>query len=346
MQDILSDIQTWLTQSQPFALARVTRTWGSSPREVGAAMAVRADLAVSGSVSGGCVENAVIETARQVLKDGRPQHLHFGVSDGTAWSLGLTCGGKISVLVDLHPACTEDALDRQIWDKLTETLAQQRPVVLLSKLVPGKNRHLLVDPEGAAWGDWGEAASVAIEVAQQFYRERRSGEVEIAGEALFLQVFPRPAHLLVIGASHIAIPLVKLAKEMQFAVTVIDPRQIFAAPERFPLPPDRLLNVWPEAALSQLDLNDDTYAVLLTHDPKIDDAALHILLQHNLPYIGALGSSKTHARRRQRLQEAGFSQAQIDRIHGPVGLDIGAKTPGEIALSIMAQVVQARRAPR
>lgn len=346
MQDILPDIRSWLTQSRPFALARVTRTWGSSPREVGAAMAVRDDLAVTGSVSGGCVENAVIEVAQQVLADRRPRHLHFGVSDDTAWSLGLTCGGKISVLVEMHPAWAEEAQVRQIWEHLATALAQQRPAVLLSKLAPGANRHLLVDPEGGAWGDWGEAASAAMEAAQQFYRERRSGEVEIAGAAVFLQVFPRPAQLIVIGASHIAIPLVKLAKEVQFAVTVIDPRKIFAAPERFPLPPDRLLNAWPEEALAELDLNADSYAVLLTHDPKIDDAALHILLRHDLPYIGALGSAKTHARRRQRLQEAGFSPAQIDRIHGPVGLDIGAKTPAEIALSIMAQVVRARRAPR
>ena len=165
----------------------------------------------------------------------------------------------------------------------------------------------------------------------------------MGGEAVFVQGFPRRDQLLIIGAGHITIPLVQFAAPLSFETAVIDPRRVFSSIERFEVAPHQLFSQWPGEVLSGLDLTDDTYAVLLTHDPKIDDEALHVLLKTPVAYIGALGSRKTHAKRVERLREAGFSTAEIERIKGPAGLDIRAKAPAEIALSIMAEIVAAKR---
>jgi xanthine dehydrogenase accessory factor len=183
---------------------------------------------------------------------------------------------------------------------------------------------------------------VAVAMAEEAYKERENRIVEIGGEEFFIQVFPRRDQLLIIGAGHITIPLVRFAKELDFLTVVIDPRAVFANPERFPVAPDHLISKWPEDILADWPLNEDTYAILLTHDPKIDDPALHILLKHNLPYIGALGSSRTHTKRCARLEEAGFDAASIAQIKGPAGADIGAQTAAEIALSMIVEVVAAK----
>jgi len=175
------------------------------------------------------------------------------------------------------------------------------------------------------------------------YQHRQNEQVLLEDEPVFVQVFPPKGRLIIIGAGHISVPLVKFARELDFEVVIIDPRKIFAAADRFPVPPDDLLHQWPQEALPQMDLNEETCAVLLTHDPKIDDPALHLLLNSKARYIGALGSGKTHQKRCERLQEAGFSEAAIERIRGPVGLDIGAGTPAEIALSIIAEIVKVKR---
>lgn len=346
MRDILSDIQSWIAGGERFALARVVKTWGSAPRGVGSAMAVTGDRKVVGSVSGGCIEGEVIEAARRVLESGRPEWLRFGVSDETAWSVGLTCGGKVEVFVELHPAFTSHPNDREIWQRLEQALTTNQPVVWLTRLQPDRPGHLLIFPDDAEeTGDWGRWTSTARELARQAYARRESTITEIEGEPVFIHVFPRKDRLLVIGAAHISIPLVKFARELEFEVVVIDPRGVFATRERFPVPPDQLITQWPDRVLPELGVNEDTYAVLLTHDPKIDDVALHYLLRSEAAYIGALGSRKTHAKRCRRLREAGFSEEEIARIRGPVGIEIGARTPTEIALSIMAEVVAARRRP-
>ncbi len=343
MQDIFNDIQPWLRANKPFAVATVTRTWGSAPRKEGSAMAVTADMEVVGSVSGGCIEGAVIEEAQNVLKDSIPRLLTFGVSDETAWSVGLTCGGKVSVFVEKHPAFSDNLVEQGIWQALETALRQNFPVVLVTRLNPVRYRHMLVYPEGPIIGDFGDLSDALIRQARLAYKLRRSEQIDISGEAFFIQVFPRKERLVVVGAAHISVPLVQFAKQLQFEVVVIDPRSIFATTERFPVPPDQLITDWPQEVLPGLDINEDTYAVLLTHDPKIDDPALHFLLNSPVAYIGALGSRKTHAKRCKRLQEAGFPEEAIRRIQGPAGLDINALTPQEIALSIMAEVVQTRR---
>ncbi len=343
MREIWNDIRSWEGRGRPFALARVIETWGSSPRPVGAAMIVGRRMEVAGSVSGGCIEGDVITEARQVLEDGRPRRLHYGVSDETAWSVGLTCGGQVSVFVEPHPGQAGGG-GAGVWEALRARLEANRPAVLLTRLAAGES-HLLVDPEAGevAAGDWGAASAAALEASASAFSERQSAVVEIGSEAVFVQVFPRQDRLLVVGASHICIPLVRLAKVLDLETVVIDPREVFARPERFPEAPARLEHIWPAPFFEDWSVDESTFAVLLTHDPKIDDEALHHLLRSPAAYIGALGSRRSHARRVERLREAGFDEGEIGRIHGPVGLDIGAESPEEIALSILAEVVAVRR---
>jgi xanthine dehydrogenase accessory factor len=343
MRDIFQEIKNWIDHKEIFALATVIKTWGSAPRQPGAAMAITQDMRVAGSVSGGCIEGAVIEEAQKMLRDGTPRLLNFGVSDETAWSLGLSCGGKIEVWLEQHIAFSADETEKTIWQTLEKAVDQNRACVLLSRLIPEKHGHLLVFPDGSQIGDWGYLNAAANRQALESYARRETKRVLIEGEPVFVQIISRKDRLLIIGAGHISLPLVKFTKELGFEVLVIDPRKIFAAAERFPVSPDELLHQWPETALPNIDIDEETCAVLLTHDPKIDDPALHILLNSNVAYIGALGSRKTHEKRCARLREAGYKEEAIARIRGPVGLDIGANTPTEIALSIAAEIVKVKR---
>lgn len=349
MIDILHEIRTWIEERKPFALATVIGTWGSSPRQVGSAMAVSEDMRIAGSVSGGCVENEVIEAALDVLKNNRVRVLEFGVSDDKAWSVGLSCGGTIKVFVEKHFAFSRNPVEQEIWDRLTHAIDDNDPIMLLKKLSEDEdafNRHLLVSADGGHWGDWGALSEKAKSVALTLYHQRKSEITQIERQEVFVQVFSRKPTLLIIGGSHISIPLVKFAHELNFETVVIDPRKVFASKERFPLQPGKLIAGWPQEVLPDIDLNEDIYAVLLTHDPKIDDEALKILLRSNVAYIGALGSAKTHEKRCARLKENGFSDEEISRIHGPVGLNINASTPHEIALSIIGQVVEMKNSKK
>ena len=203
--------------------------------------------------------------------------------------------------------------------------------------------HLLVSPDGEVIGDWGPVTGSAKSAAVAAYARRESGVTQLEGEMVFAQVFPRRGQLLIVGAGHISLPLVQYAHLLDLDTVVIDPRKVFAKPERFPVQPTHLHPSWPRAVLSEWDLNEDSYCIVLSHDPKIDDEALHFFLKAPVSYVGALGGRKSHTKRRARLQEAGLSDDAIDRIKGPVGLDIGAETPAEIALSIMAEVIAVMR---
>jgi len=349
MLDILNQLNDWIEDGKTFALATVIQTWGSSPRGVGSAMLIRGDMQIAGSVSSGCVENEVIDAALDTIKTGKSKILKFGVTDDKAWSVGLSCGGTIKVFVENHPAFSENPEEQEIWNRLTHAIENHKPCILLKNLssqVEIINRHLLVYPDGNYQGDWGKLTNQAEEIALKLYRERKSGIVQIEDQEIFVRVFPRKPKLIIIGGSHISIHLVKFSQELGFETLIIDPRKVFASAERFPVQPEKMIPEWPQNVLPDLDLNDDTYAVLLTHDPKIDDEALRILLKSNVAYIGALGSKKTHAKRCTRLKEAGFNDVQITRIHGPVGLDINASSPTEIALSIMGQIVKMRNVRR
>ncbi len=307
----LAAARRWSLAGHGVALATVTQTWGSAPRRQGSHLAVRDDGLFEGSVSGGCVEGEVVTEAQALLAEGGgTRQLDYGVADETAWRVGLACGGKISVLVQ---RIADDAF----------------PVALIEKLeaaaVTGRGLRLITD----------KATGIT-----------REGDGADAGDG-YVRDYPPPRRLAIIGAVHIAQALVPLAQALGIAVTVIDPRGLFAADARFAgLDLDRR---WPDEALAEWQPNAASAVVALTHDPKLDDVALAAALRSPAYYIAALGSRKNHGNRRDRLRELGFDDATLDRIHGPAGLAIGAADPPEIALSIAAEMTAAWRgalAPR
>lgn len=340
MRDILPDVDQWLSNGEPVALATVIHTWGSSPRREGAKMALTPDGKIAGSVSGGCVEGAVFETGVGVLRTGQPQLLKFGVADETAWDVGLACGGQIEVFVK--------PLDPAFFDLLKVELLGRQPFCVAS-IVAGPSNLLgseILIKGDRVYNTLGPGLDViASEKARLAMAEGRSQRMEIDWDRenlqLFIEVVKSPSTLVIVGGAHIAIALVTLAKTLGYATVVVDPRRAFGNVERFPHV-DRLIQAWPEEALEEIELTSETAIAMLTHDPKIDDPALKIALNSRAFYIGALGSRNTQEKRHQRLMADGLSPEQLSRLHGPIGLEIGGESPEEIALAIMAEVVAAR----
>ena len=335
MKDLFQNIENFSKKEKPFAIATVIQTWGSAPRPIGSAMIVSEDLEMAGSVSGGCVEVAILRQVTDVLKTNKPKRIAFGVTDEEAWAVGLSCGGQIEVFIE--PFLAQN--DPQMWSILRGCLLKNKGAVLLTKLNDEASEHLLVMPNGEVLG--GNTDDFLINNALRAYSERKTQTVEsVDGTSWFLQVFAPNAKLVIIGAAHITVDLVHLAHYFGFETIVIDPRGIFAEKTLFLTQPDQVHIDWPAEVLPDLTLDAYTFAVLLTHDPKIDDQALHILLKSDVAYIGALGSRKTHEKRVKRLKEADFSEDDISKIHAPIGVNIAAKSAREIALSIVAELVK------
>ncbi|WP_146592245.1 XdhC family protein [Puniceibacterium confluentis] len=306
----------WHRAGTGAALATVIETWGSAPRRVGAQLAISGSGEIVGSVSGGCVEGAVIVEALDALQDGGARELEFGVSDEDAFAVGLACGGTIRVLVEPVGA----VLSEPLLADLVAARRGRRSVAYVVDLDSGQ-RHL--DATGH----------------EARFRMDRSGFEE--GSRTFVAVHNPPLRLIVVGAVHIAQALVPMARIAGYDPVVVDPRETFASEARFP--GERLLNDWPDAAVTAEGLDARTALVLLTHDPKLDDPALEQALRSPCFYIGALGSSRTHAKRVARLEALGFSGDEIGRIHAPIGLDIGASGPSEIAVSVIAEMTRVLR---
>ncbi len=338
MNDILPDLIRWRQEGEPIALATVIQTWGSSPRGVGAKMGVTAGGHMTGSVSGGCVEGAVIEAALETLQTGNPQLLHFGVADEIAWEVGLACGGEIEVFVQ--------PLDAPLFEAQQAAIRDGAPAAV-STVIRGPagavGRGLLLRENSVAWqGLEGSLAEAAAEAAAQALGRGLPSRVTLAaGGEVFVDLHLPPPALVIVGGVQIAVALARFGKELGYRTVIVDPRRAFGSEERFPFV-DRLVQAWPDQALADLHLGSTTAVAVLTHDPKLDDPALLVALPSPSFYVGALGSRKTQAGRRVRLREAGLTEAQLDRLHGPIGLDIGAKTPEEIALAIMAEIVAAQ----
>ena len=306
----------WHKRGKGAILATVVETWGSAPRRVGGQLVVSSSGEMAGSVSGGCVEAAVVFEAIDALEEGIAKLLEYGVSDGDAFAVGLACGGKIKIL--LEPV--GNVLPVEILEELVQARATRRPVAYSVNVKAGSRGILYT----------GHKARMRMD---------RSGFEE--DNETFIAVHNPPLRMIVIGAVHIAQTLVPMARLAGFDPIIIDPRESFGSEQRFPQ--ETVVNDWPDEALAALGDDSRTALVLLTHDPKLDDPALQFALGSKYFYIGALGSKRTHGQRIQRFLKRGISQEQINCINAPVGLDIGSSTPAEIAVSILAQVIHILR---
>jgi xanthine dehydrogenase accessory factor len=333
MREIRDDVQRWLARGDRVALATVVATRRSAPRPVGAKLAISAQGELAGSVSGGCVENEVYEYAQEVLAGAPPQLLTYGISDDLALSVGLPCGGEIDVFV-------EEAR-RPLAERLMEVVeSNERAVVLTVLAGDDLGAELLVTEAGERIGD---APEELAESAPELIRRGRSGVVEIAGRDVFADVYGPPPRLLIYGAVDTAEALCRAAREIGWRPIVADARARFATSERLPSA-EEIVVAWPEETLAQVRPDDATAIVILTHDDKFDVPMISGALETDAFYIGALGSRRNQERRRERLLEAGVDEAALERVSGPCGLDIGAQTPAETAISILAEIMAVRAA--
>ena len=329
--DVIATLIDWLDEGHAAALATVISTWGSSPCPAGSHLAIRDDGALAGSVSAGCVESAVVHEAMQAINGAPPQVCEYGVTSEMAWEVGLACGGEIRVLVQ----CVDDgaALRREARMRTEEGLSSS----LVTRIADGASALI---GEGRISGPLevsGDLAEAALEAA----RGNRNHGFDIGEDCYFIEALTPPNRLIIVGAVHIAQALVPMARVAGFQVVVIDPRETFATPERFPGVETR--TDWPDQAVGGLALNDRTAVVVLTHDPKIDDSILQAALTSPAFYVGALGSRMTQEKRNIRLEERGLGGDDLARLHGPIGLDIGSKSPAEIAVAILAEIIQEMR---
>lgn len=339
MRDILADVDRWQKDGASIALATVVQTWGSSPRRAGAKMALTSDGRICGSVSGGCVENAVFEAGMEALKTDRPQLLHFGVADETAWEVGLACGGSIDVFVK--------PLNKNLFEELRSVIENEEQAINVT-VIRGPNdilgREILIREDGYVTGTLGsEWDATALKFANEVLSNGISQRALLNDDVeIFLEAILPSLALIIVGGVHMAVSLTALAKTLGYRTIVIDPRKAWGNKERFPHV-DQIIQAWPDVAFEQLKVTRSTAIAMLTHDPKLDDPALKIALDSPAFYVGALGSRSTHAKRLERLLNDGMSESQLARLHAPIGLDIGAQSPEEIALAIMAEVVEAHR---
>lgn len=326
--DVLGAARDWLSRDGKVAIATVIDTWGSAPVPVGGQMAISADGNFQGSVSGGCIEGDVIIEGSEALEDGKPRTLIFGVADETAWRAGLPCGGQVRVLVE---RLGKDNGGDKLLDRAIAARASRRGLVIKTKL-DDASRTIYERSD----------ANLPEDVANRF-RTAKSQLVESPDGAVFVHALVPPARIIAIGATHIAQVLAQLAALSGYEIIVIDPRTAFADPARFGAADAKLIAEWPQDALPKLGLDPYTAVLALAHVAHIDDEALKLAVKANCLYVSALGSSRNHAKRRERLLAAGITEEELTRIKTPIGLDIGAQTPAEIAVSIMAEVILAVR---
>ncbi|GGQ70008.1 XdhC family protein [Kitasatospora griseola] len=336
MQDIAAQLHDWHTTGRPFAVATVVRASGSAPRGPGAALAVDAYGEAVGSISGGCVESAVYESCQEALASGAPVLEHFGYSDEDAFAVGPTCGGSLDVFV--HPAVpgTSPGLDAAV-----RLVASGAPVAV-ARIVDGPpallGRTLTVTPD-ASYGALPLAHPVVAET-RAMLAAGRTGLLPVGDATVFVESYVPPPRLLIFGAMDFAAALARIGRFLGYHVTVCDARPVFATRRRFP-DADEIVVDWPhrylDAEAPRLDAR--TAVCVLTHDAKFDLPLLERALRLPLAYIGALGSRRTHHDRLTHLREAGLTPAELSRLHSPIGLDLGARTPEETAVSIAAELV-------
>ena len=330
MKELLPDIHRWRAAGETVAIATVVEVRRSAPRPPGAKMAVSASGEVSGTVSGGCVEGAVVQAALEVLEGAAPRLLSFGIADDEAWEVGLPCGGEIDIWVEEHvPGPFDDA---------AQTDGRAACVTLISG--DGLGEKLVVQADSDHSGSLGSESRDELALAHAgellwMQRSERRGN-------MFIDVLAPPPRLLIVGASDVAAALCRLARTVGWQPWIIDPRSRFATRERFP-DAECIVVAWPQEGFAKAGgIDPATSVVVLTHDPKIDDAALVVALRSPARFVGAMGSRRATVSRVERLQAAGLEDAEIERLSGPLGLDLGATGTAETALSMLAEIVAMR----
>jgi len=342
LHEIVSQLDRWLADGESIATATLVEVRGSAPRQPGARFCATASGAVLGSVSAGCVESDVLECARRVMESGRAELATYGISDELGFQVGLSCGGSIDVVV--APFEADEA-----WRAVAAAVEARRPVVLAQAASPAElcGRQLAVLERGRVAGSIEpelDAAICAAALPRLESGESAMLELERAGgdpARIFLEAVAPPRRLFVIGGNQTAIPLCRMARALGYRVILVDPRTAFATAERF-ADAHELVHAWPDAVLREAGLDAYSYVVVLTHDLKFDVPAIVEALRAGVPYVGALGSRRTHAKRIAKLREAGLDDADLAKIHAPIGLDLGGRSPEEIALSILAEVQAVR----
>jgi xanthine dehydrogenase accessory factor len=331
---VLEWIADWQARGERVALATVVETKYSAPQPPGTKMAVSELGEVAGAVSGGCVEGAVVEVAEHVIDGAPPRLLHYGIADDDAWDVGLPCGGEITVFVEAYGP------DQERFHALARD-GERAALVTAVDGCPVPGAKLLVRADGSAHGSLGDVDldAAAVTFAAEAMWSERSGILEHAAARLFVDVAAPPPRLIIFGAVDFAAQLAEVARVAGWRAFVIDPRARFATADRFPAA-ERVIAAWPAEALAELEPIDRAAAIaVLTHDPKLDDAALTTVLASDAGYIGAMGSRRAQARRRERLLAAGVAEDELARISAPIGLDLGALTAAETALSIMSEII-------
>ena len=345
MREVFREIEAWRKEGKQVAIATNVKRDGSSLRPLGAKMAMTTIQEIAGSVTGGCIEGVVYEEAQAVIKSGQPKLLHYGVpSEDAPWEVGLSCGGTLDVFVETmdSPAWCE------IYPALKKCLDENQLVAVATVISgPGLGNKLMLWPDGRTLGSLGnvELNTQACEWMQSqiAVQEATWSSFHVAGELVdvFVDVFAPVARMVVVGAVHIAIPLITLANVMGYHTIVIDPRAAFATRERFPHV-DELINEWPSTALEKLRPDEGTYIAVLSHDEKLDNPALAVALASPARYVGVLGTRKKIPQRFAALRELGVTDEQLSHLRAPIGIHLGAIQPDEIALSILAEMVTAK----
>jgi xanthine dehydrogenase accessory factor len=343
MKDILDEIRWW---TDPYAVATVVATWRSSPRQPGAAMAVNASGDVVGSVSGGCVEADLYERCRDVLETGVAQSVHYGVSDDDALTVGLTCGGELEVVVRrVDPATTPVALvarEVDAGEPVAVATVVEGAVPGATVVVTPEERHGTAGNPRLDEAIAGDALGLLESGSTRMLHLGADGEGRKTDVAVFVEAYAPPPRMLIFGAIDFAGALARLGKFLGYHVTVCDARPVFATRARFP-DADEVVRQWPHEFLAEVDHVDArTVICVLTHDPKFDVPVLLEALRTGAGYIGVMGSRRTHDDRTERLVAAGVSAEQLARLSSPIGLDLGARTSEETAVSIGAEIIAAR----
>jgi len=349
MKELIDTLKGWEAEGHSAARAVVVRTFGSAPRPEGAVLLVSDDDRLAGSVSGGCVEGAAFEEIQRARRDGHARVIRYGISDEQAWDVGLACGGTIDVLVEptVRAEAEAAAADAGEGRAIVTPLPADAPPAEFGFHRPGDGAlpapSLVVHDDGRLEGSTGDSADDAtlVDRARDALEQGQSRTVTLGGRQYFIEAYPVRPRLVIVGAVQVAITLARLAKELGYETVVTDGRPAFATEARFP-DVDRLIIGWPDEVADQIGLGLNDAVAVLTHDVKFDEPAIVESLRRGARYVGAVGSKKTQADRRQRLLDAGVTPEQLARLRGPIGLDLGGRSPAETALSIMAEIVAAR----